>query len=129
MLSDRITLEPYLKVSVVHEFPTGDRITLDEIPFNPTVSGTWVDAGVGLSARLNRSAYLYGEYDYANSDKIRQPWAVNFGVRWEWGVGLQITRNIYSEIGYRYLYLDYDTTRFILQAALHGAQITAGIKF
>jgi outer membrane autotransporter protein len=84
-LSDGITLEPYLKVSGVHEFLTGDRITLDEIPFNPTVSGTWVDAGAGLAARLNRSVYLYGEYDYANSDRIRQPWAVNLGVRWEWG--------------------------------------------
>jgi hypothetical protein len=44
-------------------------------------------------------------------------------------LGLQITRNIFSEIGYRYLYLDYDTTNFIFQASLHGAQITAGISF
>jgi hypothetical protein len=28
---------------------------------------------------------LYGEYDYANGDKIRQPWAVNTGIRWQWG--------------------------------------------
>jgi hypothetical protein len=29
--------------------------------------------------------YLYGEYDYANGDRIRQPWALNLGARWEWG--------------------------------------------
>ncbi len=84
-LSNGITFEPYLKVSAVHEFLTGDGITLDETPFQPTVSGTWVEAGAGLAARLNQSVYLYGEYDYANGDKIRQPWAVNAGVRWQWG--------------------------------------------
>ena len=84
-LSNGITFEPYLKVSAVHEFLTGDGITLDETPFQPAVSGTWVQAGGGLAARLNPSVYLYGEYDYANGDKIRQPWAVNAGVRWQWG--------------------------------------------
>ncbi len=38
-----------------------------------------------LAVRLNQSVYLYGEYDYANGDKIRAPWAVNAGVRWQWG--------------------------------------------
>ncbi|HEY4781694.1 MAG TPA: autotransporter outer membrane beta-barrel domain-containing protein [Chthoniobacterales bacterium] len=78
-------LEPYLKVSAVHEFLGGDRITANEIGFNPTLSGTLVDAGAGLAVRLNQSVYLYGEYDYANGDKIRAPWAVNAGVRWLWG--------------------------------------------
>jgi len=74
-----------LKVSAVHEFLGGDRITANEIGFNPTLSGTLVDAGAGLAVRLNQSVYLYGEYDYANGDKIREPWAVNAGVRWQWG--------------------------------------------
>src|SRR5271157_3776931 len=84
-LSNRMAIEPYLKVSALHEFLTGDQITLDELPFFPTVSGTMVDAAAGLSARLNQSFLLYGEYDYANGDRIRQPWAVNLGVRWQWG--------------------------------------------
>ncbi|HET9374699.1 MAG TPA: autotransporter outer membrane beta-barrel domain-containing protein [Chthoniobacterales bacterium] len=83
--SNGIVLEPYCKISAIHEFLTGDRITLDDIGFNPTLSGTLVDAGAGLAVRLNRSVYLYGEYDYANGDKIRQPWAVNAGLRWQWG--------------------------------------------
>jgi hypothetical protein len=85
VLSNGMALEPYLKVSAVHEFLTGDQITLDDMPFYPTVSGTMVDAAAGLSARLNHSFLLYGEYDYANGDRIRQPWAVNLGVRWQWG--------------------------------------------
>jgi hypothetical protein len=80
-----IDIEPYLKVSAVHEFLTGDQITLDETGFNPTLSGTWVDAAAGITARVSQSVFLYGEYDYANGDKIREPWAVNAGVRWQWG--------------------------------------------
>lgn len=40
-LSNGITFEPYVKVSAVHEFLGGDRITANEIGFNPTLSGTW----------------------------------------------------------------------------------------
>jgi hypothetical protein len=37
------------------------------------------------SSEVKPVCSIYGDYDYANSDKIRQPWAVNLGVRWEWG--------------------------------------------
>jgi len=84
-LGNGIILEPYLKVSAVHEFLTGDQISLDDVPFQPTISGTLVDAGAGVAARLNQSIYLYGEYDYANGDKIREPWFVSAGLRWQWG--------------------------------------------
>jgi outer membrane autotransporter protein len=84
-LADGVEIEPYLKVSAVHEFLTGDQITINETGFNPSLSGTWVDAAVGITARVSQSVYLYGEYDYANGDKIREPWAVSAGVRWEWG--------------------------------------------
>ena len=85
VLSNGMEIEPYLKVSAVHEFLTGDQITLNESGFNPTLSGTSVDAAAGIAARVSQSVYLYGEYDYANGDKIRQPWAVNAGVRLQWG--------------------------------------------
>jgi hypothetical protein len=44
-------------------------------------------------------------------------------------LGCQITRNIFSEIGYRYLYDDFRETNFLYQLSLHGAQITVGLKF
>ena len=61
-LNNRIELEPYLKVSGVHEFLTGDRVTLNETGFNPTLSGTLLDAAVGLTAKVSQSVYLYGGY-------------------------------------------------------------------
>jgi hypothetical protein len=79
----RITARAKAAIEKVHE--GGDRVTANEIGFNPTLSGTLVDAGAGLALRLNQSVYLYGEYDYANGDKIRAPWAVNAGLRWQWG--------------------------------------------
>src|SRR5260221_4063559 len=85
ILSSGIEIEPYLKMAVLHEFLTGDQITLDEPKFPPTISGTLVDAAAGISAKLSQSIYLYAEYDYANGDNIREPWAVNAGVRWQWG--------------------------------------------
>src|SRR6516164_6582006 len=36
------------------------------------------------NAAMFSSAINYGEYDYAYSDKIRIPWAVDAGFRWVW---------------------------------------------
>jgi tracheal colonization factor len=76
--------EPYGKVSVINEFLGGDRISINQNAFFPTLSGVGIQAAGGVTARLTDSIYLYGEYDYANSDKIRIPWAVDAGLRWEW---------------------------------------------
>jgi hypothetical protein len=44
-------------------------------------------------------------------------------------LGCQIIRNIFSEVGYRYLYDDFRDTNFLYQLSLHGAQITVGLTF
>jgi outer membrane autotransporter protein len=79
-----MAFEPYGKVSVTNEFLGGDRITTNRTAFSPTLSGVGIQAAGGVTARITDSIYLYGEYDYANSDKIRIPWAVDAGLRWEW---------------------------------------------
>jgi outer membrane autotransporter protein len=76
--------EPYAKVSVTNEFLGGDRIITDQTAFSPTLSGVGIQAAGGITARLTDSFYVYGEYDYANSDKIRMPWAVDVGLRLRW---------------------------------------------
>jgi outer membrane autotransporter protein len=76
--------EPYAKVSATNEFLGGDRITTDRTAFSPTLSGVGIQAAGGVTARMTDSTYLYAEYDYVNSDKIRSPWGVNAGFRWEW---------------------------------------------
>ena len=44
-------------------------------------------------------------------------------------LGCQITRTLYSEVGYRFLYDDFRDNDFLYQMALHGAQITVGLRF
>lgn len=44
-------------------------------------------------------------------------------------VGCQITHNLYSEVGYRFLYDDFRDNNFLYQMALHGAQITVRLRF
>ena len=61
-----------------------DRITTNQTSFFPTLSGVGIQAAGGVTARITDSIYLYGEYDYANSDKVRIPSAVDAGLRWAW---------------------------------------------
>ena len=76
--------EPYAKVSVINEFLGGDRITTNQTPFFPTLSGVGIQAAGGMKTRITDSIYMYGEYDYANNDRVRIPWAVDVGLRWAW---------------------------------------------
>ena len=69
---------------MTNEFLGGDRVSTNQTAFFPTLSGVGIQAAGGVTARITDSIYLYGEYDYANSDKIRIPWAVDAGLRWEW---------------------------------------------
>jgi hypothetical protein len=86
----------------------------------------WFDPLIGLRGRfnLNKAFYLTAESDVGGfgigSDIAVQAYAA---------LGCQITRNIFSEIGYRYLYDDFRDTNFLYQLSLHGAQITVGINF
>src|SRR5260370_656427 len=86
----------------------------------------WLDPVIGLRGRfnLNKAFYLTAESDVGGfgigSDIAVQEYAA---------LGCQITRNIFSEVGYRFLYDDFRDTNFLYQLSLHGAQITVGINF
>ena len=89
----------------------------------------WFDPLIGLRGRYNlsKTLYLTAETDIGGfgigSDIAVQAYAA---------LGCQITRYIYSEVGYRYLYEDFrdqSANDFLYQIALHGAQITVGLKF
>jgi hypothetical protein len=88
----------------------------------------WVDPYIGIDGRYNltKAFYLTGRADVggftAGSDITTQAYA---------GVGCQITRYIYSELGFRYLYANYedDSNRFIWRMSTYGPQITTGIIF
>jgi hypothetical protein len=86
----------------------------------------WFDPVIGLRGRLNLSKafYLTAESDVGGfgigSDIAVQAYAA---------LGCHITRNIFSEVGYRYLYDDFRDGNFLYQLSLHGAQITVGLTF
>ena len=86
----------------------------------------WTDPLIGLRGRfnLNKAFYLTAESDVGGfgigSDVAVQAYAA---------LGCQITRNIFSEVGYRYLYDDFRDGNFLYQLSLHGTQITIGLIF
>jgi hypothetical protein len=90
---------------------------------------SWIDPVIGIRGRLNLSNafYLTAETDIGG-------FGIGSDIAWQGyaALGCQITRNIYSEIGYRYLYDDFrdeSDNDFLYQLSLHGAQITVGLKF
>jgi hypothetical protein len=44
-------------------------------------------------------------------------------------LGCQVARHIYAELGFRYLYEDYDSGGYLYKVSTYGPQITAGIEF
>ncbi len=86
----------------------------------------WVDPIIGFRARFNltKAFYLTGETDVGG-------FGIGSDIAWQAqaALGCQITRNIYSELGYRFLYDDYRDTNFLYQVTMHGAQITVGLNF
>jgi hypothetical protein len=87
---------------------------------------SWTDPLIGLRGRfnLNKAFYLTAETDVGGfgigSDIAVQAYAA---------LGCQITRNIFSEVGYRYLYDDFRDGDFLYQLSLQGAQVTVGLTF
>ena len=89
----------------------------------------WLDPVIGLRGRLNltKAFYLTAQTDVGGfgigSDIAVEAYAA---------LGCQVTRNIYSEVGYRYLYDDFrdeGANGFLYQVSLHGVQISAGLNF
>ena len=47
----------------------------------------------------------------------------------EGSLGLQVTKNIWAEAGYRALGVDYEADGLIYDTITHGAQVTLGLSF
>lgn len=88
----------------------------------------WVDPYIGIGGRYNltKAFYVTGRVDVGGfglaSDFTSQGYAA---------LGCHVTRNIYSELGFRYLYDHYkdDSNGFLWKTWTYGPQVTAGIIF
>ena len=85
----------------------------------------WFDPYAGLRARYNFNKTFYtavrGELGGGAASDLM--WEVE-GV-----IGINLTRSIFTEIGYRALAVDYDNDGLLFDTIMHGPQITSGITF
>ncbi len=44
-------------------------------------------------------------------------------------LGINVTRSVFTEIGYRALAADFENDNFTFDTVLHGPQITTGVTF
>jgi hypothetical protein len=86
----------------------------------------WVDPYIGLRARynLNPAFYLTGKGDVGG-------FGVGSDLTWtaEGALGCQLTRCVFTEVGYRAMGVDYEKDGLLLDTITHGPQVTLGIKF
>ena len=86
----------------------------------------WFDPYVGLHTRYNFNKTFYtavrGEVG---------GFGVGADLMWqvEGVLGINVTRSIFTEIGYRALAADFENDNFVFDVVLHGPQITTGITF
>ena len=86
----------------------------------------WFDPYLGLHTRYNFNKTFYtavrGEVG---------GFGVGADLMWqvEGVLGINLTRNIFTEIGYRALAADFENDNFTFDVVLHGPQITTGITF
>ena len=86
----------------------------------------WFDPYLGLRGRYNFNKTFYT----AVRGEIGG-FGVGADLMWEVEavVGVNLTRSIFTEIGYRALGADYENDGLLFDAVMHGPQITTGITF
>src|SRR5947199_155760 len=102
------------------------------VRLNKTLSQTlsrddyWFDPYVGLRGRYNFNKTFYT----AVRGEIGG-FGVGADLMWEVEavVGINLTRSIFTEVGYRALGADYENDGLLFDAVMHGPQITTGITF
>jgi hypothetical protein len=86
----------------------------------------WVDPYLGIGGRyqLSKPFYLTGKADVGGFDVGSIITVQGYG-----GLGYQYNRNIYAELGFRFLYYDYDSDGYLYKVWTYGPQLTVGVQF
>jgi outer membrane autotransporter protein len=77
-------LQPYLRAAYAHEFVQNNQVKVNNNRFDNDLSGSRGELGLGVAATLNDRLQLHADFDYANGEKIEQPWGANVGLRYSW---------------------------------------------
>lgn len=97
-----------------------------ELPTSASGDESWVDPIVGLRGQINFTRWLFlgTQADVGGFGAGSQmTWNVQASV------GINFTRNIFAELGYRYLYVDYTNGGFLYQMNSFGFFSGLGVKF
>ena len=86
----------------------------------------WIDPILGLRGQINFTRWLF----LAAQGDVG---GFGAGSQIVWNVqatlGVNFTRNIFAELGYRYMYVDYDKNSFLYQMNSFGLFSGIGVKF
>ena len=86
----------------------------------------WIDPIVGLRGQINLTRWLFlaAQGDVGG-------FGVGSQITWntQATVGVNFTRNIFAELGYRYMYVDYNKNNFLYQMNSFGLFSSIGVKF
>lgn len=98
----------------------------DALPTSGSGDVWWVDPIVGLRAQVNFTRWLFlaAQGDVGGFGAGSQiAWVVQATV------GVNFTRNIFAELGYRYMYVDYENSNLLYQMNSLGLFAGLGVKF
>lgn len=96
------------------------------LPRRYSMSQWWVDPITGLRAQINFTRWLY---------LTTQTDVGGFGagsqITWNAmaALGVNFTRNVFGEFGYRYMYVDYNKNSLLYQMNTYGLIGSIGVKF
>lgn len=86
----------------------------------------WIDPIIGLRGQFNLTRWLYfaAQADVGGFSAVSQiAWNVQSTI------GINFTRNIFAELGYRYYYVDYENGGFVYDMNSYGVFSSVGFKF
>lgn len=98
----------------------------DALPTHAAASRWWVDPIIGLRGQINLTKWLFlaAQGDVGGFGAGSQ-------ITWnaQATIGVNFTRNIFAELGYRYMYVDYNKDNFLYQMNTFGIFSSLGVKF
>lgn len=77
-------VQPYVRLAYAHEFVGSNEVKVNDNRFDNDLSGSRAEFGMGVAISLNERMQLHADFDYANGEKIEQPWGANVGFRYSW---------------------------------------------
>jgi len=98
----------------------------DSLPTTASNDQWWVDPILGFRGQVNftRWLYLHAQADVGGFGAGSQiAWNVMAGL------GVNFTRNVFAEVGYRYMYVDYTNSDFFYLMNFYGIYSSIGVKF